>query len=157
MRQSAIEGRGAFATSDVAAGEIVHLLDGQELSLVGCAWRIATRRLRWDDPLQIGPRRYIALDDVSVAFNHSCDPNCGMRSRSELFARRPIIAGEELTYDYSLTVRPGLLTRSWRLDCRCGADTCRTAVGNLSTVPSTLLAQYRAEGAIPDGVSDLVV
>lgn len=42
--------------------------------------------------------------------NHSCDPNCTMdqwhvsgKPRMALFAKREIMTGEELTYDYNFS------------------------------------------------------
>lgn len=156
VRQSAIEGRGAFAAIDFSQADPVHVLSGERLSLTKCAVRILTRKLRWDDPLQIGKHSYLALDDVSVAFNHSCEANCGMRGESELFALRPIAIGDELTYDYSMTVRPGIFTKAWSLACNCGSARCRGTVGNFDSVPADVLKFYVEAGAIPTYMNDLI-
>ena len=51
-----------------------------------------------------------ATKDGSIAkfVNHSCEPNCFMEKRTvqgqprmALFAKRAILTGEELTYDYN--------------------------------------------------------
>ena len=147
---SPIEGRGVFATRHFKVGEPVHWMDGERVSLIGCGWRIATRRLRFDDPLQIGPVSFIALDTFSVSINSSCDPTTGLRGRNELFAIREIEPGAEITFDYSMTVLPSVFNRHWRMPCRCGAATCRGAIGNLDSVPPGRLADYAALGAIQD-------
>ncbi|WP_397209387.1 SET domain-containing protein-lysine N-methyltransferase [Nocardioides sp.] len=87
---------------------------------------------------------------MSVAANHSCDPNLGIRGDGDLVALRPIAAGDELTYDYSLTVPRNVFTRTWHLACACGADRCRRDVGNVDTVPIDVLQRYLAAGAVPD-------
>jgi len=62
--------------------------------------------------------------------NHSCDPNCTTfeddDSRVFIEARRKIPPGEELTYDYRLSV-DGKLTKKERKQytCRCGTKKCR--------------------------------
>ncbi len=62
--------------------------------------------------------------------NHSCTPNCvtheDEHGRVFIEARRAIRLGEELTYDYRLTVE-GRLTRRERAQyaCRCGTSKCR--------------------------------
>jgi len=62
--------------------------------------------------------------------NHSCSPNCVTHEddagRVFIEARRRIVPGEELTYDYRLWV-DGRLTRAERAQyaCRCGARRCR--------------------------------
>ncbi|XP_002121834.2 uncharacterized protein LOC778906 [Ciona intestinalis] len=64
--------------------------------------------------------------------NHSCQPNCEMQKwvvngeyRVGLFAKRPIIGSEELTYDYNF--------HAYNLDrqqpCRCGSSECRGVIG----------------------------
>lgn len=66
--------------------------------------------------------------------NHSCEPNCEMRKwivdkkpRMALFALRPIMTGEELTYDYNFepTGEPQ--------PCHCGAGNCRGVIGPRTT------------------------
>ena len=62
--------------------------------------------------------------------NHSCAPNCSSfeddDGRVYIEARRAIAAGEELTYDYRLSIE-GRITRRIRESyaCRCGARRCR--------------------------------
>lgn len=62
--------------------------------------------------------------------NHSCDPNCEAvedgTKRIYVEARRPIRAGEEITYDYRLVVE-GRMSKRERAQyaCCCGARNCR--------------------------------
>ena len=61
--------------------------------------------------------------------NHSCEPNCEaitQRRRIWIYALRNITAGEELTYDYNLTVDPADQDAEENLyACHCGATSCR--------------------------------
>ncbi len=65
--------------------------------------------------------------------NHSCEPNCRMvkwivagKPRMALFAGdRPIMTGEELTYDYNFDPFSAKNVQ----ECRCGADNCRGVLG----------------------------
>jgi histone-lysine N-methyltransferase ASH1L len=65
--------------------------------------------------------------------NHSCEPNCRMvkwivagKPRMALFAGdRPIMTGEELTYDYNFDPFSAKNVQ----ECRCGAVTCRGVLG----------------------------
>jgi [histone H3]-lysine4 N-trimethyltransferase ASH1L len=65
--------------------------------------------------------------------NHSCEPNCRMvkwivagKPRMALFAGdRPIMTGEELTYDYNFDPFSAKNVQ----ECRCGAETCRGVLG----------------------------
>src|SRR5580700_6454694 len=65
--------------------------------------------------------------------NHSCEPNCRMvkwivagKPRMALFAGdRPIMTGEELTYDYNFDPFSAKNVQ----ECRCGSENCRGILG----------------------------
>jgi histone-lysine N-methyltransferase ASH1L len=65
--------------------------------------------------------------------NHSCEPNCRMvkwivagKPRMALFAGdRPIMTGEELTYDYNFDPFSAKNVQ----ECRCGSKNCRGILG----------------------------
>jgi carboxylesterase len=150
VKSSSISSTGVFAAQAFAAGDVVHMMDGRRLSTLRCVAEIATLRIRMDDPLQINNHAYIALDDVSIRFNHSCNANSAIRGERELFALRPIAQGEEITFDYSLTVRPTVYTRNWRMPCNCGASDCRRVIGDLFTVPAGKRQAAIDRGALQD-------
>jgi carboxylesterase len=150
VKSSPISSNGVFAARAYAAGDVVHMMDGRRLSTWRCVAEIAMLRLRMDDPLQINNHAYIALDDVSIRFNHSCDASTAIRGERELFALRSITPGEEITFDYSLTVRPTFYTRHWRMPCNCGASNCRVVIGDLSTVPAGKRQAAIDHGAMQD-------
>lgn len=104
--------------------------------------RIRRGKISPDDPLQIEADLYIDLDDASLAFNHSCDPNAGVRGRNALIAIRDIDTGEEVTFDYAATVTPKIAPFEWQMDCNCQSDRCRALIGNVLTVPQDVLAKY---------------
>lgn len=56
--------------------------------------------------------------------NHSCDPSARIVSR-EVLALRPILPGDEITFDYDTTE----MEMAEPFDCRCGAAACRGWVG----------------------------
>lgn len=61
--------------------------------------------------------------------NHSCNPNCEAveeDGRVFIHAKKAIRTGQELTYDYHLSV-PGRVSQRTRqaYACYCGAKTCR--------------------------------
>lgn len=61
---------------------------------------------------------------VTGALNHSCDPNTWFDG-DVLVTRRPVAAGEELTYDYA-TGTAGWTDRA--LYCHCETYRCRQVV-----------------------------
>ncbi|CAI7864652.1 unnamed protein product [Closterium sp. NIES-54] len=69
---------------------------------------------------------------IAHLINHSCNPNCYSRvvqasaeERIVIFARRDIMAGEELTYDYRFD------SQDEQLACNCGSSGCRGVVNIL--------------------------
>jgi hypothetical protein len=74
----------------------------------------------WDG-FYLGPLRPADLPDDAELFNHSCDPNAGVRGQAILVARRDIRPNDEVTFDYQTTETGGMAV----FECRCGAVWCR--------------------------------
>ena len=137
-------GNGVFAVEEIKKGEVIHTLSGDRMDSVEMANRVTSKKEYVDDPLQVGKRTYIDLNEVSRTFNHNCDPNAGLRKRSELFALRDIKRGDEITFDYSTTIAP---TR-WRMKCKCGSENCRKILGDVLSIPKKQLKKYKELGAL---------
>jgi len=152
VRKSPIAGFGVFTDAPISTGEVIHCLSGESISLLNCAARVILGRLSEDSPLATGRFTYIQLDDFSVRFNHSSEPNAAMRGESELFAHRDIAPGEEITYDYSLTVLPNPVTWFWRMPCNCGAESCRGVVKNIRQIPFHRIEELTNAKALQDFV-----
>jgi carboxylesterase len=150
VKSSAIHASGGFAARAFEPGNVIHTMGGRVLSTLRCGVEIALQRVRMDDPLQIDDHSYLALDDVSIRFNHSCNANAAIRGSRELFALRPIAAGDEITFDYSLTVRPALYSRFWGMKCACGSALCRGTIGDITTVPAGQRQAMVDGGALQD-------
>jgi uncharacterized protein len=145
-------GKGVFAAKDIKRGEIVYVLGGRKTTLRELVKRLNSSKEEIDDPFQIGRRTYIDLNEISRTFNHSCDPSGGIRKTSELFALRDIKQGEEITYDYSLTIAP----TSWKMRCLCGSKRCRKVLGDIRTVPKRQLNEYKRLGALQTYMKSIV-
>ncbi len=135
VRRSAIHGRGVFAIAEIARGTCIVEYKGKRTT-----WDEALAR---PDPYPDDPAHtfLFEIDDGRVIdarvrgnearwINHSCAPNCVTHEddagRVFVEAKRRIRPGEELTYDYRLSVE-GPLTRAERAQyaCRCGSTRCR--------------------------------
>jgi SET domain-containing protein len=131
VRNSRIEGMGAFATERIRKGERVIEYTGEVISA-----EEGDRRYS-EGKLSEGPILLFTIDrgrviDANVNgndakyINHSCDPNCesaGQGAHIYIQAIRTIYPGEELVYDYSLTREPGDDPSEYV--CHCGAPNCR--------------------------------
>lgn len=152
IRNTKNYGLGVFAREEIPGGEAIMVLDGEILSFDEIMGRIGLDEENIDDPLQIDEWLFIDMDEVSRSFNHSCEPNAGMRKRSELFALRSILPGEEITFDYSTVVGPNITPDMWTMECSCGASSCRKTIGNVLSIPDDRLQLYLKAGALQDHI-----
>ena len=156
IRKSSIEGVGAFATAEIPKGQVICTFQGTRLSIPQLKEKYALGEERSDDPLQIEDSSYLDLDEPYVFFNHSCEPNAGMRGLGTLFALRDIAQSEEITYDYSTTewsddVAWGVnWAELWRVPCHCGSVTCRGEMSGCYLLPEERKRYYLAQGALMD-------
>jgi Proteins containing SET domain len=115
-------GRGLFSPIAIASRAKIGEFEGERIPI-----REARRRAKGRSVIAIVELEGHALDATQSKrgfrfINHSCDPNTFIRctpTRAEFYARRDIIAGEELTVDYGNSHHNGTLR------CRCGAASCR--------------------------------
>jgi SET domain-containing protein len=135
VRRSGIHGRGVFATQHIRKGTAIVEYKGVRVSRDEA---MAAPDSDLNDPahtllFELNDGRII---DASVRgnaarwVNHSCDPNCRTfedeNGRVFIEARRNIRPGEELCYDYRLTIEGPLSKRERaKYVCRCGARKCR--------------------------------
>lgn len=80
-----------------------------------------------DDEFVIGAKQASDLDDADC-FNHSCDPNAGLRGQLGLVAMRDIAPDEQVCFDYAMVLAevPGLAP--YEFACRCGSTLCRGTI-----------------------------
>ncbi len=139
-RRSPIHGTGVFATADIAKGERIieykgmrRTHDDVDNSDAGAAESGHTFLFTLND-------EYVIDGDINggVArwINHGCSPNCEAvviehasddRSKDRIFieAKKPIRAGQELTYDYGITLGEPHTPRMKKIwACLCGSRNC---------------------------------
>ncbi len=125
FRTSGIAGRGVFATSGFARGEVV------------TPYAPAQRRVDASDPEAIAAAstkltllsegRWVIIPDTTVPggwlCNHSCEPNAAIFSdgAARIQATKPIAEGEEVTIFYGWVT----MNDPERDPCLCGAPHCR--------------------------------
>jgi SET domain-containing protein len=130
--RSGIHGRGVYARVAIPEGHKIVEYVGERITKAESERREAVRYERIRRGLD-GATYIFELNsrydldgrrggNLSRFFNHSCDPNCRAeqdRGRIWIIARRDIMPGEELTYDYGFSIS------DWADNpCRCGAAGC---------------------------------
>ena len=133
-RRSGVHGKGVFALQDIPKGEVIIEYVGEIIK-----WKEALRR-HPHDPQDPNHTFYFHLTNKRVIdalyggnasrwINHSCKPNCEsdiVDGRIWIEALRDIRAGEELFYDYNITLdTPHTPAEKRRWVCLCGARNCR--------------------------------
>ena len=137
LRQSSIQGQGAFATRAIRKGARIIEYIGQRISQ-------AVADERYDDTTMSRHHTFLFNVDedtvIDAAYegndarfiNHSCAPNCQAfleGDRIYIYALRDISPGEELCYDYAYDRTEDMGEEEERLYvCRCGAPTCRGTI-----------------------------
>ena len=140
QRRSPIHGNGVFATADIPAEVELVEYRGRRLTHAQADRAYGGTTESGHTFLFTLNDRYVidANVDGNVArwINHSCAPNCqavleedteGDRRADRVLIEtlRPIRSGEELTYDYGITLSERLTPRLKRIwECRCGAADC---------------------------------
>ena len=132
LRAVAAKGQGVFATRLFTSGDTV---------LVG---RIEKRLPKnHSHASQVGEHEFVLHGGLISKFNHSCDPNCGIRLNSsgghDFIAMRDIKTNEEATFDYAM--------RNSRIDhfpaqCTCGEKACRGSVTGWQDLPQSRKEKY---------------
>jgi SET domain-containing protein len=137
LRDSPIQGRGAFATRRIRKGARIIEYTGERITQ-------DEADKRYDDEAMGRHHTFLfTLDEKTVIdaavhgnearfINHSCDPNCQALIEGNqifIYALKDIAPGTELVYDYAYERAEGMDEESEELYvCRCGAKNCRGTI-----------------------------
>ena len=101
VANSGISGKGVFTKKSFKKGQIILLLKGDLVQFIVKSKQDALVGPNW---VGVGKNLWIDVKDGVVRYiNHSCNPNMGIKGRVTFVALRAIKAGEEITFDYSIT------------------------------------------------------
>lgn len=134
LRKTINKGEGVFATKCFTAGEIV-MLGRIEKKLYKNHFHAS----------QIGENEYVLHTGLITKVNHSCNPDCGIRSSEteadahDFVAMRDINANEEITFDYAM--------RNYGIDyfpkhCMCGSKECRGVISGWKDLSNKKKKEY---------------
>ena len=159
IKRSGIQGKGAFARQPLAKGERLIEYIGERISQTEAANRYDDAAMRRHHTFLFTISSRTCIDgnregNDARYFNHSCSPNCEtevVRGRVYILARRNVLQGEELTYDYNYDLDGPITAESLQTyECRCGSPSCRgTILGPDARrrAPRVALAKLRAARA----------
>ena len=140
VRRSAIHGNGVFAARNLPKGTEVIEYRGRRITHSQADRQHAGAADSGHTFLFTLNDKYVIDGDTEGNaarwINHSCAPNCQgfliedeggdlKKDRVVIEAIRPIKAGEELTYDYGITLEERHTPRMKKIwECRCGKPNC---------------------------------
>jgi len=130
VRNSKIQGRGAFATRRIRKGQRV-------VEYIGERIHPSEETNRYDDESMSRHHTFLFAVNETVTIDagridHSCDPNCEAVNddgRIFIFAIKNIQPGGELAYDYAYE-HDGAVTKKLLevYPCYCGTEKCRGTI-----------------------------
>lgn len=153
VRGSSIEGRGLFAKAAIQRGETLWRKEQNERYFTRSeidALSADERERFFNYSYQVGPDAFYgtpqgeALDDADY-MNHSCEPNTWFEADGSMTAMKDIEPNEEITYDYATSEG----RNDFRLNCRCGAPSCRKVVRGSDLREDQRLREKYGEHAMP--------
>jgi hypothetical protein len=153
VNNSRIEGAGLVAGREIPAGEVIFHYDTTQppVHLHELVHWPRQKRVRFFNfAIQLGEDEWCFRQGEIKFMNHSCDPNVWWEGYGTLVARRPIGAGEELTFDYSTSE----ITLTWNMECRCGSTACRGVASNRDYLDAEF--QRRYAGHLPAHVMEAI-
>jgi uncharacterized protein len=140
-------GLGLFAAKTYWPGDVIIKVTGRIVD-AGVLWE--RRGTFADNCYRFGPETYLDPGDAPGRYvNHSCEPNAGVRKRSNqlfLFAAAQIESGDEIFIDYSTILGDDDV---WTMQCSCGRRTCRKTIRRFGALPTALKERYVESGLVP--------
>lgn len=137
IRESSIQGKGAFALKDIPKGTRIIEYTGERITDEIASERYDDEAMERHHTFLFDAEDGIVIDGAvggseAIYINHSCDPNCEpVNEKNHIFidAIRDINAGEELFYDYGYERDEDDDGSSDSLYvCHCGAPNCRGTI-----------------------------
>ena len=130
VRKSGINKRGIFAVKPLKKAEVIAVWGGfiitqKEFNTLARKdfRKIDDYATKVSDGFYLVSSKKGRLEDDDF-FNHSCNPNAGIKGHILTVAMRDIRPGEEITYDYCMTDAD----YNYSFKCNCGARNCRKVV-----------------------------
>jgi SET domain-containing protein len=129
VKESILGGKGIFASTEIEKNELIALWGGivyhaDEIEKLCKQYpQFSTHTVSIFKDYYLGPIAVDVFDDTEM-FNHSCDPNVGVKGQVVLLARRKIRKEEELCFDYDTTET----TEEGQFLCKCNSPFCRKKI-----------------------------
>ncbi len=135
VRKTKTQGQGVFASKLIKRDDVIAEFDGEIYDFDYHNWNDEIA----DHVIQFEKRKWRDSNGLARYVNHSCNPNCGIKSLFKIVAMRDIMPGEELTWDYDMSED----NYHWEMNCTCGAKQCRKKIGTYRNLPDDIREKYK--------------
>ncbi len=145
LRKSPIHGRGVFTTKKIRKNENLAIFGGYVMhknEMLSLSREMNDNCVNVTEKYVLGVKHKSELELASY-FNHSCNPNSGIKGQIFLVAMRDIKKGEEITFDYTMTLYKCDGTKPYRMSCLCGSKNCRKIITDDDWKNKDLQKRYR--------------
>lgn len=145
LKASKVGGKGTFATKNIKKGDLLLVLSGyvmklsEEEKLPGS---LSDNGIQVTENLSLCVSKKGELGGINF-FNHSCDPNAGIKGQIFLVAMRDIRKGEEVVFDYAMTLCRSKNAKPYNLKCLCGKENCRGIITDNDWKDTQLQRKYK--------------
>jgi len=135
-------GLAVFATANIPRGSRIAVFTGETYQ---SETALGVPEIMRDHVIQIAPTEFVfGYKGLAHCVCHSCNPNCGIRDLTEIYAVQDIAEGEQITWDYRCSENS-----NWVLNnCLCGSDRCTGFVSNYDSLPSHFKREYKAKDMV---------
>jgi len=136
---------GVFAKENIKKGERLAIFGGSIMpidDMYQFPYEMQKYTMQIEERFILASRQTTPEDDDF--FNHSCDPNSGFKGQIFLVAMRDIKSGEEITFDYGMTVSESVGSDMvFSMDCMCGSPQCRKTITEQDWMLPELQVRYK--------------
>lgn len=125
IRETEKYGKGVFAKEYLKQRELLSIFGGYVMTLKEESNLPKAYR---DTGIQIAEDFVITSANKKESmdyFNHSCEPNAGIKGQVFLVAMRDIKKDEQISFDYATTLCKSELTKPYKIKCLCESKKCR--------------------------------
>ncbi len=135
VESSKVAGKGLFTSKKILKGDVAFVLKGKKIN-----YSPKNKEEAMLLPNIFGLDKGKSIDPVFPYdhINHRCEPNLAVEEDGLRFvALHDIDAGEELTFDYSISEYS-----DWEMPCQCGSVYCRKIIQSIDKLPEEYFSNY---------------
>jgi hypothetical protein len=122
VRETGKKEKGIFTKKDFKKGELLTIFGGYILSIEE---EIKDTGIQISENFVLTSFPYKESTDF---FNHSCNPNSGIKGQNFLVSIRKIKKNEEVCFDYATCLYSSNKEDFYSFECNCGCKECRRVV-----------------------------